>query len=126
MDPSRQISRFLLQYCITPHSTTGISPSEMLIGRCPRSCLDLIIPDISKRVIGKQQIQKANHDHRRKQRTLNVGDSVNVHSFAATVDNCMATVPGSIVESLGPLSFGVKLSDGRLVKQLCKHFYNIL
>ena len=112
------VSRFLLQYRITPHSTTGISPSEMLMGRRPRSCLDLIIPDISKRVIGKQQIQKANHDHRGKQRTLNVGDSVNVRNFAATGDNWL---PGSIVESLGPLSFCVKLSDGRLVKRHIGH-----
>ena len=112
------VSRFLLQYRITPHSTTGISPSEMLMGRRPRSCLDLIIPDISKRVIGKQQIQKANHDHRGKQRTLNVGDSVNVRNFAATGDNWL---PGSIVESLGPLSFRVKLSDGRLVKRHIDH-----
>jgi len=56
------VSRFLLQYCITPHSTTGVSPAEILMGRRPRSCLDLALPDLSGRVQKKQQTQKLNHD----------------------------------------------------------------
>ena len=31
-----RVSRFLLQYQITPQTTTGISPAEMLMGRRPR------------------------------------------------------------------------------------------
>ena len=38
------ISKFLLQYRITPHSTTNISPSEMLMSRRIRSKLDCIFP----------------------------------------------------------------------------------
>ena len=38
------ISRFLLQYRITPHSTTNISPSEMLMSRRIRLKLDCIFP----------------------------------------------------------------------------------
>ena len=49
------VSHFLLQYRITPHSTTGISPAEMLMGRRPRSCLDLIVPDMSSKIQQKQQ-----------------------------------------------------------------------
>ena len=60
------VSRFLLQYRITPHSTTGISPAEMLMSRRPRSRLDLIVPDLSSKVVKKQQIQKGNHDQRAK------------------------------------------------------------
>ena len=44
------VSLFLLQYHITPHSTTGISSTEMLMGRRPHSCLDLIVPDMSSKV----------------------------------------------------------------------------
>ena len=29
-----KLSRFLFKYRITPHSTTGISPSELMFGRC--------------------------------------------------------------------------------------------
>ena len=37
-----QISRFLFRYRLTPHTTTGVSPVELLLGRRPRSKLDLI------------------------------------------------------------------------------------
>ena len=40
-----KMSRFLFHYRLTPHST-GISPVELLIGRCPRSHLDQILPDV--------------------------------------------------------------------------------
>ena len=45
-----QVSRFLSQYRITPHSTTGVTPAEMLMGRQSRTRLDLLRPDISNRV----------------------------------------------------------------------------
>ena len=44
-----QISCFLLSYRITHHSTTGVPPAELLMGRRPRSLLNLH-PDISDRV----------------------------------------------------------------------------
>ena len=39
-DVATSLVRFLFQYRITPHSTTGISPAELLLGRRPRSHLD--------------------------------------------------------------------------------------
>ena len=39
------MARFMSKYRLTPHSTTGQSQCEMLLGRCPRSCLDLMYPD---------------------------------------------------------------------------------
>ena len=33
----QSLSRFLLQYCCTPHATTGVSPSSLLMGREPRT-----------------------------------------------------------------------------------------
>ena len=44
-----RLSKFLLNYRLTPHSTTGITPAELLLGRRPRSVLDLVRPDLSKR-----------------------------------------------------------------------------
>ena len=40
---SDRISRFLFQYQLTPHSTTGVSPAELLMGRSLHSKLDLLI-----------------------------------------------------------------------------------
>ena len=42
-----RLSRFLFKYRITPHTTTGRSPAELLLGRQPRSRLDLLHPDKS-------------------------------------------------------------------------------
>ena len=53
----------------------------MLIGRRPRSCLDLIVPDMSSKIQNKQQTQKFNHDQRARSQTLQVGDTVNVRNF---------------------------------------------
>ena len=57
-----RISRFLFQYRTTPHTTTGVSPAELLLGRRPRTILDLLIPKISDIVQQKQEQQKSSHD----------------------------------------------------------------
>ena len=51
----------LLAYCITPQSTTGASPAELLFSWMPRSRLDLLRPNTAKQVDLKQFEQKANH-----------------------------------------------------------------
>ena len=42
--------RFLFQHRITPHTTTGRSPAELLMCRRPRSHLDLLRPNVTDRV----------------------------------------------------------------------------
>ena len=64
-----KLSRFLHKYRIAPHSTTGISPSELLMGKRLRSRLDLIYPDVSSQVEGKQWKQKC-HDKKQETRTF--------------------------------------------------------
>ena len=65
-----RISRFLFQYRITPHTTTGLPPCEMLMGRKLRSRLDLLKPDVQARVISKQAKQKSDRDKHCKPRTF--------------------------------------------------------
>ena len=43
-----QLSRFLFKYRLTPHSSTGASPAEMMFGRKLRSQLDLLEPNLAK------------------------------------------------------------------------------
>ena len=57
-----KLSRFLLKYRITPHTTTGIPPSELLMGHRLRSRLDLLHPDLSGHVEERQWKQKQIHD----------------------------------------------------------------
>lgn len=63
---SDQIARMLFQYRITPHTTTGSAPAELLLGRKPRSRLDILKPHIESRVQERQSQQKAGHDKRSK------------------------------------------------------------
>ena len=41
-DPIRKVQQFVFSYRNTPHSTTGMSPAELLIGRRLRGRLNLL------------------------------------------------------------------------------------
>ena len=56
-----RLSRFLLNYRITPQTTTELSPSQLLMGRKIRTCLDLLHPDTTREIIQKKQ-QKTTSD----------------------------------------------------------------
>ena len=45
-----RLSRFLFTYRLTPHSTTGISPAELMMGKRLHSQFDLLQPNVSMRV----------------------------------------------------------------------------
>ena len=70
-----RLSKFLFHYRITPHSTTGVTPAELLLGRRPRSVLDLVRPNLAQHVRSQQHRQKMHKDKHSKQRVFNVGNS---------------------------------------------------
>ena len=49
------VARVLFHYRITPHSTTGMYPAELLMGRRIRSHLDLVRPNLADQVKAKQE-----------------------------------------------------------------------
>ena len=49
-DLNIKLTRLLFQYRITPHSTTGVSPAEVLLKRRLRSHLDLLSPSVEAKV----------------------------------------------------------------------------
>ena len=112
-----KVSRFLFRYRITPHTTTGQSPAQLLMNRQPKNRLALARPSIEKRVQSKQEEQKRGHDKRTKQRTFNVGDAVYARNFARG----SKWLPGQIVAKRGPLSFTIKLNDGRMWNRHIDH-----
>ncbi len=57
-----RLSWFLFTYRNMPQSTTGVSPAELLLGRRLRSPLDLLKPDLHKRVEKDQEHQIEGHD----------------------------------------------------------------
>ena len=52
-----KISRFLASYRNTPHSITGRTPAEVLLGRSPRTRLSLVHPCLSDRLNAKAEEQ---------------------------------------------------------------------
>ena len=117
-----RIARLLFQYRITPHTTTGMSPAEMLMGRKLRSRLDLLKPNLEQRVTEKQRRQQFDHDKRSRIRQFSEGEKV----FARNFGRGETWLSGHITESSGPVSFQVKLQDGRTIRrhqdQLRKRF----
>ena len=56
-DITANLARFLFHYRTTPHSTTGLTPAEMLMGRTLRTHLDHIKPDVAAKVQSAQEAQ---------------------------------------------------------------------
>ena len=118
-DIETRLIRFLFQYRLTPHSTTGRSPAELLLGHQPRSHLDFMVPerqnkeckntDLESHVRKNQERQKTGHDQHARYRTFNVGDTVYVLNHRGSPKWISAVV----AKCSGPLSLVVKFPDGR-------------
>lgn len=117
MDINTKLSQFLFKYRLTPHTSTGQSPSQLLMGRQLRSRLDLVNPDLEARVKRAQIRQAESHDVRTKQRDIEVGDQVYVKNFGTGPRWLAATV----VEKRGSVSHTVQLEDGRVSQRHVDH-----
>ncbi len=69
-----KLVKFLFMYRITPHSTTGVPPAELLMGRRLCSRFDAMYPDIGRTVEAKQWHQKKSNEGNRAIRTFTMGD----------------------------------------------------
>ena len=116
-DLNIRINRFLSCYRVTPHATTGQPPAQLLMGRRPRTLLDLMVPDITSQVHRSQERQKTAHDHGVKPRSFMVGDVVYVKNFRVPPK----WIPGVIIAQTGPLSYAVRLDTGVEVKRHVDH-----
>ena len=64
------------QYRITPHATTGLSPTEMLLGRNLCSRLDWLKPNLEQKVAEKQRRQQFDHLKHSRARQFSDGEKV--------------------------------------------------
>ena len=110
---STRMAKVLLTYRMTPQSTTGASPAELLLGRQPRTRLDLLRPKLEERVRNKQWQQKATHDSTARAREFGEGEKVYVKNFGTG----QKWLEGKIAECTGPVSFLVEMEDGKLVRR---------
>ena len=114
-----RIARVLFSYRITPQTTTGLSPAELLMGRRLNSRLDLMVPSVSRRVQQSQSQQKMTHDFHASDREIAEGDKVYTRNFAPLA--AAKWLPGEVVQKSGPLSCQVQLQDGTVWKRHQDH-----
>ncbi|CAB4004480.1 LOW QUALITY PROTEIN: uncharacterized protein K02A2.6-like [Paramuricea clavata] len=112
-----KLSRFLLKYRITPHTTTGVPPAELLMGRHLRTQLDLIQPNLGDRVREKQSQQKAVHDYHARERIIKTGNLVYAKDFRKP----KSWMPGTVVKKTGPVSAEIQLDDGLIIRRHQDH-----
>ena len=112
-----RLANFLLSYRSTPHTTTGVSPATLFLGRDLRTRFDLLRPDIDKTVCEKQAQQKTDHDKRVHVHSFIVGEKVMVKNFRPGPK----WLPGTITQQDGPLSFTVCTESGQLWKRHSDH-----
>ena len=108
-DINSRLAKVLLTYRISPQSTTGVSPSELLVGRRLRTRLDLLKPNTAVTVEEKQLKQKRQHDARAKDQTFELGNLVFLKNFGRG----RRWLRGKITKITGPVSYHVLLDDGR-------------
>ena len=105
-----RLAKLLLTYRITPQTTTGVSPAELLLNRRPRTRLDLLKPHIADRVEQNQMKQKVYHDNTSRARTFDIGDAVYVRNYSTGPK----WLSGRVQRRTGPVSVLVKLSNGQI------------
>ena len=79
-----KLLRFLLKHQIIPHTTTGIPPSQLLMGHRLRSRSDSLHPNLSGHVEGRRWKQKKIHDKTKTLKKFKEGDQVYTEDFSAS------------------------------------------
>ena len=111
-DIQTRISTMLFQYRITPQMSTGLSPAEMLMGKKLRNTLDLLHPDLTKKLSEKSQ-KWSNTGRASKCRKFSVGDTL----FACNHRGKTVWIPATVIKITGTRSYLVKVNDGIVLRR---------
>ena len=98
-----KLSKFLIKYRNSPHSTTKECPSTLFLGRKLTTRLDLMKSNLSETVSKSQQkMVRSTRD-----RQFELGESVSVKDYRANTDQW---IPGVIHKQTGPVSYKVEIA----------------
>jgi len=103
-----RLANFLFRYRTTPHSTTGVTPAELMVKRCLRTRLSLIKPNLAQVVENKQEKQKMYKDLKcKRERSFVRNDRVRVRNSRAN-SKTDKWIPGTIIKVCGPRTYVVR------------------
>ena len=105
-----KLAKFLIAYRNTPHSTTGVSPAQLLLGRPLRTRLDLVKPNLNRKMVNQQHQQsiRAANEKGRQCRQFEVGDRVMSRDYRGD----LKWRSGLVVRKTGPLMYEVEVAPG--------------
>ena len=96
-----QLANCLFQFRNTPHSVTGVTPSELFLKCKPRTKFSILLPNMEEHILNQQVRQQRQHDKSHvKLPELSPHDSVNVPNTWGGMEEW---VPGTVIRRLGPL-----------------------
>ena len=96
------VSQFLARYRVTPCSSTGRAPAELMLGRMPRTKLSLLKPSVSGRMRGPEGFVYS--------REFVAGDAVLLRDLRP--GSAVKWRPATVTARVGPLVYEVCV-DGR-------------
>ena len=125
-DMQSKLQKFLLKYRITPHTTTGVSPAELMFGRKVRTIFDLLRPGetrkpppkfletVERRVHRKQEAQKYYYSKGNSRKlNLQCNDSVMARNYGQGPK----WIPAVVESQTGPLSYKLVTRNGVKIKR---------
>ena len=112
---SQSLDKFLFKYRVTPHSTTGVSPAELLFKRKLRCRLNLLNPYecVGNKVSKQQEAQKRNYSTCPRNFNAEPKSNVVVRNYGLG----SKWIPGVVEEKTGPVSYRCRLEDGSQVRR---------
>jgi hypothetical protein len=104
-----RLDRLLFHHRTTPHTATGVSPSELLMKRRLRTVMDRLRPGRMSRKKGQEFQQRTNSVLRE----FDEGDKVLTVNFGRR--SSWRWLPGTVVKRLGGTNYEVRLDGGDVV-----------
>ena len=108
-DMNKKIANFLLNYRNTVNATTNETPAKLFLNRNLRTRLDLLKPNVEKRV-RDSQMKRAFSSDKGREREFKIGQSVITRDYR-TKDKW---IPGVIQERTGPLMYKIDIGSNPL------------
>jgi hypothetical protein len=111
-DWNTKLARILLTLHTTPSSTTGNTPSELLMGRKIKTLMDRLHPDLESDVLEKQEVGWRASRKSNVRCPIDMGSNVQLREYGNRKWS-----PGKVVGVKGPLSYEVERTNGDIVRR---------